>query len=126
VYVADGFAGLLHFDGVAWTTALSGLVQAVWGTARDNVYAGGLEGGIDIARYDGVSWTPMTLPPESCDFDILSIHGAGGDVFAVDTNGSILRAAGNSWSLVSFPTAVWVAHADDVYVTGADGIAHVN
>jgi hypothetical protein len=95
---------MLVFDGVStWTSEIVGgdHVTVVWGTARDNVWAGNSNG--DLYLYDGSDWTHSHNMPDY----IASIHGtAANDIWAAGACyisgcgaiGQMIHFDGSSWS----------------------------
>ena len=94
VYIAK--SKLRHFDGTRWTDIAidDPIVNAVWGTARDDVWVGGASG---IWHFDGARWRRV--------YDAASIDGLGGsgphDVWAVgshDAMPDVLHFDGARWT----------------------------
>jgi hypothetical protein len=92
-------------------------LKAVWGTARDNVYAVGLGG--TIRRFDGASWQEVstgTLP-------LVKVHGDGeARAFAIGPSGAYARLDGAAWATGTISTAaaltnVWVGEGQAL-ITG--------
>jgi hypothetical protein len=101
--------------------------NAIWGTAKDDVYVVGDGGG--IFHFDGVVWTQMATPTSERLLDVWGF--AGGPVFVVGTNGTILQLIGSAWVQMPFPAnpgtddgvlpslrAVWGSSPTDVLVCG--------
>ena len=58
-------AGVMHWDGTAWTDVPSPStlqLESVWGTATADVWAVGQQG--TTAHWDGAAWSPVEAPPE--------------------------------------------------------------
>ena len=54
---------ILHYNGQTWTEYKvngGGLLQAVWGIAPNDIWAGGTEG--TMFHYDGTQWTKVPIP----------------------------------------------------------------
>ena len=80
---------MVHFDGTAWSQAAGDpftSLSAVWGSAPNDVFAVGTWG--RILHYDGQSWTPMDSGTTA---DLGAVWGHGQTVFAVGSDGTILR-----------------------------------
>jgi len=93
-------AGLMwHYDGAQWSTVALPYVSrlnAVRGSAKNDVYAVGLEGA--IVHYDGDSWQTV----ERMTFKHLwDVWGSGpDDVYVVGDDGKVLRFDGASWKSI--------------------------
>lgn len=99
-------------------------VQGVYGLADDFVIAwGGLGKTYPMARFDGRDWGPMADP----GFEVYAVHGLAPDqIVAVGDAGQVARYDGGRWQAYPTPvsevlTGVFMASADEVYVTGARG-----
>jgi hypothetical protein len=81
---------ILHYDGVSWTPMDTGIIHdlfCIWGSSKQDVYAGGRGG--TILHYDGTAWSHMESRSESM---IRGIWGSSeNDVFAVGEDGTILH-----------------------------------
>jgi len=101
--------------------------HAIWGTATDEIYVVGDDGG--IFYFDGKVWTQMPTPTNEILLDVWGF--SGGPVFAVGANGTILRLAGSTWVQIPFPAnpgtadstlptlrAIWGASPTDILVCG--------
>jgi hypothetical protein len=108
-------------------------LNAIWGTAPDDVWAVGDAG--TILHWDGSRWTSWTSGPA----DILTgvWATAPDDVWAVATttsgrpspprDGFVLHREEGAWSVVSAPLTtglldVWAARPDDAWVVGYGGL----
>jgi hypothetical protein len=125
-----GYDGvILHFDGTGWTPmpgpgvgTADGSVDvsfySVWGTSGANVFAvGESDAGFSkafVARYDGVSWTAMTLPVSN-DRVLTGVYGTSPeDVYAVgyfDASASLRRSSPRAANLRAFSQGV-IFHYD--------------
>lgn len=127
---------ILHYDGAAWTPVLQeeGLfLNGVWGSSATDVFAVGFQvEEVDgeffvsgaIRHFDGGSWAPMTLP---ADAGVLNeVWGtSGSDVYAVGSDGLILRYDGTAWTATA-PTpetllGVWQGEPGEVLAVGTGG-----
>lgn len=118
-------------NGGAWTVqhngGLDATYYAAWGDSS-NVYVVG-EGPAMLQRATGgTTWTPQTVPAPASGGVLRGIWGvAGGPVFAVGSNGTILRNTSGTWTTMTSGTtadlfSVWGRSATDVYVAGSGGI----
>jgi len=101
--VGDG-GMILHYNGTAWSTMVSGTtanLSGVWGSAGDDMYAVG-KGGL-ILHYDGISWSPMA---SGVTTDLNDVWGSSADtIYAVGVANTIVRYDGVSWSAMGAPTS---------------------
>lgn len=92
-------------------------LNAVWGTAANNLWAAGYNGG--LIRFDGMTWTKVST---GITQNISALWGSSAnDVWAVVDGGKFLHFDGTSWSLGTNPTNVyqariWGSGANDVWV----------
>lgn len=113
-----------------WTRH-GGSNYAVWGTAKDDVWAGG----VGLSHFDGRSWTPVPSPTSFC---IRGLSGSSSrDIWAVATDGrpilqdsaltnskksEILHWDGTAWSRVlsieGELTAITASGANDAWAVG--------
>jgi hypothetical protein len=136
---------LVRWDGTAWTlfrydgtsVAAKGLgdfdtparsysLQAVWGTAANNVFAVGDSG--MVLRYNGTAWTRMTTPTTA---RLTDVWGSGAsDVYATTASGQLIRFNGSTWATVAAVQApgalhgVWGTAANNVYAVGDGGLVY--
>ena len=123
---AVGEAGTtMSFDGTTWTThapITPWTLNAVWGSALDDVWAAG-ERGV-LLHHDGVGWS---LVPSLAKQALRGLWGFGkDDVWAVG-EAAILHRSEAGWAKAypikdgsSLPVyAVWGSAPDDVYVVGS-------
>lgn len=129
----DGYVS--HYDGNEWTRQAENTADwsllTVWGSAPDNVFAGGEnnERAI-ILHYDGMQWTETYTGTE--EGRILSIWGSSGeDVYAAGYEGEcrLWRLSGSEWVRVTDYTLdscadIWGSAGDDIYIAGGNGFAH--
>jgi hypothetical protein len=105
------------------------LLQALWGSAPNDVYAVGSEG---VLHYDGNAWSTIATGVQDNLHDIWgsdksNIYAVGG--INNDNVGIALHFDGQSWSNVNISTshswrAVWGSGAQDVFVAGGNEVAH--
>ncbi|AKV00055.1 hypothetical protein AKJ09_06718 [Labilithrix luteola] len=137
-FAADRTAGLLAFEGERWSFIHEGVsgLGVVWAAGRDEVWAGGEQGQVVHGTRSGGAWS-FTTEAVSNDEPILSIWGAGADVFAASAHRIHRRAAGaaewktlheeTDWSspecgdkIFSFTTIAGTS-GDDVWFSGVRG-----
>jgi cysteine-rich repeat protein len=119
-----------------WTQMTSSTyvdLEAVWGTAANDVFAVGAAG--TILHYDGTSWSQITTAPTPA-WDYTDIWGVGTDVYAVANSGSgsasrLDHFDGTSWSTMkSFVSgdarAVAATSPTDIWVGGANILTNWN
>jgi hypothetical protein len=100
---AAGDVGLVvHFDGAAWSVLPapgSEDLEGIWGLAPNNLWVVG--DGHVIYRWDGAAWTQEHTGGSGSG--LTGISGAGAnDVYAVGTNGTVLkRALTGAWTAES-------------------------
>jgi hypothetical protein len=100
VFAVGDRGSILHYDGQIWDTAVSNTslpLSAVWGTARDRVYASGGDdtSGI-VLGFDGLSWNVAATAPKT----LLSVWAAGDDAWAGGAGGTLLhKPAGGVWAM---------------------------
>lgn len=138
-FAADRTAGILAFEGEQWSFIHEGVsgLGVVWAAGRDEVWAGGAEGQVVHGTRSGGAWS-FTTETVSSDEPILSIWGAGTDVFAASAHRIHRRAAGAAeWKtlheetdfsspecggkIFSF-TAISGTSGDDVWFSGVRGV----
>ena len=136
LWVVGGNGTLLHYDGTAWSHAISleqarelgsrlesASLQALWGSAPDDVWAVGMA----ILHYDGTAWSDAT--PEMDLEWLRAIWGGGADdIWAVGNRGAIVHYDRGAWVDVSGDLTgedllgVWGSGQDDVWAVGEGGI----
>jgi hypothetical protein len=96
------YAVLAHYDGASWSSTANvgeNDLDGVWGSSPSDVFVAGL----GIWRYDGSSWSPMTLPNGWMQGWLSGVWGSSAsDVFATglfmfengNTRGVILHYGG--------------------------------
>ena len=117
---------ILHWDGTTWsraTTATNQWLEAVWGSAANDVWVLGLN---DVAlHWDGISWTQVQGAA-----GVNAVWGSGSnDVWGVGDYGRIAHWDGTSWTVVPSNTgydlrAVWGSGPNDVYAATTNNIMH--
>ncbi|HEY8145084.1 MAG TPA: hypothetical protein VIG06_20530 [Kofleriaceae bacterium] len=117
-----------NLDGT-WTvdhTVEGGALLSVWGSAPDDVWAGGgtTDRGV-VLHGDGETWTELDTGASSM---LWWVYGfSSDDVYAVGERGLILHYDGSSWQRAESGTdltlyGVWGASGDDVWIVGGDPI----
>ena len=114
-----------------WTPMTSNTtngLNAVWGSASNDVFAVGDAG--TIVHYNGSAWTVMTSNT------FITLNGVWGsaanNVYAVGYGGTVMRYDGSTWSAVTTGYGVdlwdiWGTSANDIYMVGSVGqIYHYN
>jgi hypothetical protein len=107
----------------SWTVSWRGAVlEGVWGTSPDDVFAVGEEG--VILHYDGGGWKEMEGGTHEFLFNVWG--SAPDDVFIVGHDGTILHYDGTTWVSVAAGTsnglkAVWGASPEEVFAVGYNG-----
>ena len=104
-----------------------GALMSVWGPAPDDVFAVG--GQIQpntgtVLHFDGSTWTPESLPPDTPMLDW--VFGSGERVWAVGRLGTILVRDAGVWASEPSPTTtilwgVWGASEDELWAVGDGG-----
>ncbi len=102
--VEGGTGGvIMAYDGLVWAR-VEGIeppapLRAIWGAARDAVYAAGDAG--QLWRYDGANWERAALDLLGDGDDLRAVWGSGGDdIFAAGVDGLVLRYDGAAWKRV--------------------------
>ena len=86
--------------------------------AADDVTVSG--GNASVFDYDGSQWTPTDLG----EADLFAIETAGGDGYAVGSDGAVFELSGGEWSRMTTPVSEnldGVARGDTDVVVGAGG-----
>jgi hypothetical protein len=98
---------MLHYDGIEWSYVMHNgsphdwpFLQALWGSAEDDIFAVGFDGA--IMHYDGIEWSEMTSGTTEALVDVWGC--AGDDVYAVGTDGTILHYDGAEWDTTASGT----------------------
>lgn len=127
VYVAAHDATLFHYDGVSVekrNKLRTSKVRGVFGRSATAVYVLG----IDIMRFDGVSWSVMP-GSEGKWFEYMSLS-SDGTLFGGGSTRGINRHDGKRWEQLPRPfpspnsdqaTAAWAASDDAVFAVGLNG-----
>ena len=98
-------------------------INAVWGSASNDVWVGGTAGSTSLHHWDGTSWT-ASAGAET--IDVLALWGtSSSNVYAVGGQ-FIQRYNGTTWSDVSSGAtagllAIWGSSATDIYAGGLSG-----
>ena len=136
---------ILHYDGSAWSSMLSGTTYGllgVWGSSGSDVFVVGSYFDLDlfkyyvtILHYNGSTWSSMTTPLRATTYILRHVWGSSGtDVFAVGADwdgsryngGTILHYNGSTWSSMESGTTkqlsgVWGSSGSDVFAVGSYG-----
>ncbi|HHO75915.1 MAG TPA: hypothetical protein ENN05_05750 [Deltaproteobacteria bacterium] len=116
---------ILHHDGTIWETMATGApsyLNAVWGTAVDDIFAVGYEG--TIVHYNGTVWQNQSY---ATALHLNAVWGtSGSNVYAAGEGGIILHYNGTAWSVMTSGTnnslnGVWGSSANDVFAVGDSG-----
>src|SRR6185312_2508654 len=120
----DASGALLRLDGATWAPvpASDAILNAVWGSAADDVFAVGENG--TILHFDGSAAAPMTSPTNEALVDVWG--NSGTDVYAVGLSGTILHYDGAAWSVMPSPVSdgllgVWSASSAEAFAVGDAG-----
>ncbi len=125
--VGDG-GTILWNTGAGWGPMKSPTdyrLDAVFGLAGDDVWAGGRYG--TLLHFDGDVWTPVdTGLPGMEAVDIRGLWGESGHLFAVGTEGTILRLIGDKWEKENSNSdsdliSIWGASLINVFVGTSTG-----
>jgi hypothetical protein len=96
-------------------------LQAVWGSAADDVWAVGDLG--TVVHFDGKAWTAFD---SGVTENLTGIFGAGAsDIWASGDGGSVLHWNGKSWTVATqFPDTVllgvWTGALNEAWIVGLD------
>ncbi len=129
VWAAGDGGTILHFDGSTWAPVPSGstgTIRRLWGSGTANVLAvvGDAASGGSVLHYDGTRWSTA----HSTTTPLLAISGrTASDVFAVGTNGVVVRFDGSAWhtetsGITETLFDVWASPEGDVIAVGARGL----
>ena len=121
VYAVGIGGGAIHYDGSQWSALDTGTTTDLWGVfglSSDEVWIVGgsvFEGDPLILRYDGSTFTPVSVDPSQNPTGahaLFKVWGIGGKLFAVGQRGLILERIGEEW--VNAPAG---AEANDDFVS---------
>lgn len=123
-----GYAMVRSPQATAWTPIPSGVTQhldAVWGTAADNVYAVGRQG--VIVHWNGSRWRRLHTGTGE---DLAAIYGSSAsDVFAAGIGGTRLHFDGISWTRMSDPgfdgAGIWSSAESTIFVGGIGDLLNI-
>lgn len=133
---AVGAGTVLHWNGTSWSSLAPprpsgdplGIMRAVWGSGRNDVYMGG-DGQGAFYHWDGSAWTQVTAAAAMfADSEFVAgISGSGpNDVDVIGSQGNIIHWDGTEWSFSALynynlgqpagsgPNDVWVAAGDQL------------
>lgn len=132
--VAAGALGLIfRRQAGSWlpeqTRVADALLQAVWGSGFDDVYAVGMDG--VILHYNGTDWSVMD---SGVTWTLTSIWGTGPDnVYAAGWDASLLHYDGLTWNRIPadafwgrWVTALWGTDDDDMLAAVEDTVFRYN
>ncbi len=118
---------ILRHDGAVHTQVKSGTAQPLYGIWGDETAPGGpvlwiAGGGGTVLHGDGVTFQREVLDVQESE-DLFAIHGAGGEVWAGGTRGSLFIRRKGRWEQVPNPTgsgvgAIWGRDPADVWFAG--------
>ena len=116
----------VHYDGHAFTelNLPPGNYQRIWGSSRDNIVVWGVETNRHPFHFNGSDWTPVEIPTSS---ELMDLNGNAADnIYAVGTDGAIVRYDGLNWQKVTGDdelslAGVWGWDENDVYAVGNKG-----
>ena len=102
---------ITHFDGTTFVEHVSAVTATLWGVYAASpteawAVGGTPNGGVGapndiVLRWDGGSWSPITLPGAPLGRTLYKIWGSGADdLYAVGEKGTIWHATLGAWSLV--------------------------
>lgn len=128
-------AEMLHYDGSAWQvvqtgTYLNGSYTSIWGTGPSNIYATGLDCGVEpfVSHFDGVNWTEKDLSiVTNYEVSANDIHGNGsGDIY-IASDYELLKLINTEWTiegLVGYNDhqGIWVSSDGQVFAVGGSKI----
>lgn len=129
---AVGGAGLVRWDGKAWSSMATNIAEymfftGVSGTSANDVWA---VGDLGIRHRDARGWSrvPCDGSPEQCTGAAVWARSTD-DAWIVGRSGQILRWNGARWSVVASPTTealedVWASGEDDAWAVGGGKIFH--
>jgi hypothetical protein len=150
VWIAGHDGQLVHFDGSAWTPVQSGTTRpllAVWCRGPDDLWVAGDRG--LLRHHDGQRWSAPRVPGRATLYRLFG--RTADDAWAVGDSSTVLHFDGRRWTSRSgavlsqqplphakdsilgtlIPravqqalTSVWAAAADDVWVSGYQGLFH--
>lgn len=131
---------ITHHDGASFTEHTSGTTATLWGAVafgpNDAWAVGGNVGPAEpddvVLRWDGASWSPVTLPGEAQKRALFKVWGTSSeDLFVVGELGVLWHKKGETWTLESEPpvaqgnlTTVNGCAADDVWAVGSRDVLH--
>ncbi len=114
---------VLRHDGEQWhrvpSPTPSAYLKSIWGTAEDDLWAGGLDG---AWHWDGSTWTAVSTPHSA----LYSIRGLSpDDLWGLDGQ-EIVHWDGRAWTAVKQTGttlwALWVNAPNDVWAVGSFGV----
>jgi hypothetical protein len=125
----DQPALVLHYDGTRWTTMPLGAdhnvgLTDIWGSGPGDVWAVGSQR--KVYRYDGSSWTRMSLPGQIGTLTALWGRSSN-DLFAI-SGGAVVRFDGTKWTQTpSIPKSsnlhqIWSRLPNEVFVAASTGV----
>ena len=95
-----GTATIIHYTAGAWQVVTTTHPYSLWDVQMLSATEGYAVGDGGVLRWDGTMWTQA-----SSSVPLNGLHMiASGEGWAVGPNGTIMRASGGTWALVSAPT----------------------
>lgn len=128
VYAVTSSGQVLRFNGSSWSivTTSGSALWSVHGTSASDVYVSGQNG--QTLRFNGSTWSTVAVPTPGT---VAGVYATGSGAMAVGANaagttGMAYLYNGTTWALQNTGTsrvltAIWGAHANDVYSTGEQG-----
>ena len=112
---ANGFHGV--------TTPTAATPRNAWAASATELYAVFSDGGTPLLRFEGTEWSVEPVPTLE---PLTGVWGAGGEVWAVGSFGTLLHKQDGGWSSegdggVGVFDDVWASSPSDVWAVGQSG-----
>jgi len=128
-------AGILHYDGVAWTPmSLSNLslqdvcLNSVWGSSPNDVFAIG--NNATVIHYDGIMWSNSNYYDENL-YDVTGIWGSSAKDIYITLRYSIMHYDGVDWKIAyidysgtSWFKNIWGTSENDIFAINQAGFIY--